>query len=272
RDYAHNASIEVALTLLGLVSSVLVARSLGPDGRGKFAAAVLWPTWICLTVSLGLQHAFAYATGVGWASPRRLAKFAARYTLAAGLPAMIAYWALSPYILRRQFHGSEWVPGIFSPFIALSLYTGLLLPIFQGRGDFASWNKGRVLRNGGWTAAVLFLALSGSLSVTTLLLSQLVILATVGLFLVLSLRKIPAGESVDDQPVLRPLFKYGMAVYLSGLAYTVNQQLDQLLLSLRVTPSELGQYAAAATLANILVLIPTSMGPVLFSKVARLHA
>src|SRR5262249_12028811 len=133
RDYAQNASVEVTLTILGFVSGVLVARSLGPEGRGRFAAAVLWPTWICLIISIGLQHAFAYATGVGWASPRRLSRFATRYTLALGLPAMIVYWAVSPNILRRQFHGSEWIPGVFAPFIALSLYTGLLLAIFQGR-------------------------------------------------------------------------------------------------------------------------------------------
>jgi O-antigen/teichoic acid export membrane protein len=271
RDYAQNASVEITLTILGFVSGVLLARNLGPEGRGRFAAAVLWPTWICLIIGIGLQHAFAYATGVGWASPRRLSRFATKYTLAIGLPAMIVYWAVSPHILRKQFHGTEWVPGIFSPFIALSLYTGLLLPIIQGRGDFVLWNKGRIFRNGAWTAAVLFLAVSGLLSVTRLLLSQLCILAFLGLFLRHSIEMIPAAESSDDPHLVPRLFKYGLAIYLSGLAYTVNQQLDQLLLSLRVTPSELGQYAAAATLANILLLIPTSIGPVLFSKIARSH-
>src|SRR5215472_14839978 len=116
KDYIQNASVEVMLTLLGFVSSVLIARNLGPDGRGKLAAAVLWPTWICLIISLGLPHAFAYATSVGWESPHRLRKLAARYALAVGFPAMIAYWALSPYIMRRQFHGTQWVPGLFSPF------------------------------------------------------------------------------------------------------------------------------------------------------------
>src|SRR5262249_59896863 len=108
-------------------------------------------------------------------------------------------------------------------------------------------------RNGVWTAAVLLLALSGFLSVTTLLLSQLFILAVLGLLLRHSVEKISPAESSEDPLLVPKLFKYGLAIYLSGLAYTVNQQLDQLLLSLRVTPSELGQYAAPATLATILL-------------------
>jgi O-antigen/teichoic acid export membrane protein len=49
----------------------------------------------------------------------------------------------------------------------------------------------------------------------------------------------------------------------------VNQQLDQLLLSLWVTPSELGQYAAAVTLAGAILVIPSAVGAIGFSKVAR---
>jgi O-antigen/teichoic acid export membrane protein len=45
--------------------------------------------------------------------------------------------------------------------------------------------------------------------------------------------------------------------------------LDQLLLSIWVVPSDLGQYAAAATLGSAILVIPAAIGPIGFSKVAR---
>ena len=66
----------------------------------------------------------------------------------------------------------------------------------------------------------------------------------------------------------RRIFKYGFAIYLSGLAYTINQQLDQLLLSL-VQSADLGQYAAAVTLSGIILVIPIAVGSIGFSKISR---
>lgn len=269
RDYANNVWIEMLLTGLGFVSGIFVARWLGPTGRGQLVAAMLWPGVIGILISLGLQHAFVYAVGVGWARPDRLQLLGLKFTMLVAVPAMVIYWWVCPWILGKQFPNESWIPGIFSLYIPLAVYSGFLLPIYQGSGDFTRWNIARVFRSGGWTLAVVVFAFLASLTVLNLLIIQLLILAVLCVYLYSRLGYLEGRNKGEGTEPLRVIFKYGFAIYLSGLAYTVNQQLDQLLLSLWVTPSDLGQYAAAATLAGAILVIPSAVGPIGFSKVAR---
>lgn len=268
-DYVRNAWVEITVMGLGFVSGVLVTRWLGPVGRGQLAAAVMWPTTVGTICSLGLQQAFSYAASVGWADPSRLRKLALRFTLFLGIPAMVVYWYLCPWILKSQFGHETWIPRLFALFIPLSVYTGLLFPIYQGMGAFRRWNIGRLIRSGGWTAAVVVLGISTVLTVINLLLAQLFVLLALALYLAFYVRGLTGQVSGQGSGTIGAIFRYGFAVYLSGLAYTINQQLDQLLLSLWVAPAELGQYAAAAALAGVLLLVPSIVGPIAFSKIAR---
>jgi O-antigen/teichoic acid export membrane protein len=269
RDYANNVWIEIILTGLGFVSGILVARWLGPSGRGQLAAAMLWPGVIGILISLGLQHAFAYAVGVGWAKPDRLQRLGAKFTLLVALPAMAIYWWICPWILGSQFPQQTWIPGIFALYIPLAVYAGFLLPIYQGSGDFKRWNIARVFRSGSWTLAVLLAVVLGWLTVLNLLVVQLATLLLLCIYLYSRLGRLQDSGKGEGTAPTSVIFRYGLAIYLSGLAYTVNQQLDQLLLSVWVTPSDLGQYAAAVTLAGAILVIPTAMGPIGFSKVTR---
>src|SRR5882724_6513686 len=183
RDYANNVWIEMLLTGLGFVSGIFVARWLGPTGRGQLAAAILWPAVIGILISLGLQHAFVYAVGVGWARPDRLQRLGLKFTLLVALPAMVVYWWVCPSILGKQFPNEQWIPGIFSLYIPLAVYSGFLLPIYQGSGDFTRWNIARVFRSGGWTLAVVVLAWLAWLTVLNLLIIQLLILAVLSVYL-----------------------------------------------------------------------------------------
>lgn len=272
RDYAHNTAVEIALSCLGVISGVLLARWLGPAGRGQLSAAVMWPTVSATTIALGLPNAFAYAMGVRWANPEHLSRLALKFTMLVAVPAMVIYWFVCPWILRRQFPDQTWIPRVFAIFIPLTVYVGLLFPIYQGSGDFTRWNIGRLFRNGAWTFCIITLAVVAGLSVLNLLLVQMAILAVVGIYLFSQLSRLSKHDGSQEAAWEKLIFRYGGAIYISSIAYTVNQQLDQLLLSLWVAPSELGQYAAAATLANVIFLIPSALGPIAFSKIARARA
>lgn len=269
RDYAQNAWVEITLAGFGFISGALVARGLGPTGRGQLSAAMMWPTTVGILCSLGLQHAFAYAAGVGWASPKQLQRLALKFSSLVGLPTMLIYWFLCPLILKRQFPDQLWVPRLFAFYIPVSLYVGLMLPVYQGNGDFLRWNVSRLFRNGVWTLWIIIAAPLVGLSVINLLGVQMVVLSVLGLFLFSQVGHLEDRRKGDNKTQTRMIFKYGVAIYISSLAYTVNQQLDQLLLSLWVAPSELGEYAAAVSLAGVILLIPSTVGPIVFSKIAR---
>ena len=51
--------------LLGAVSGILLARTLGPAPRGEYAAIVLWPTALAIVGELGFNFSISYHCGKG---------------------------------------------------------------------------------------------------------------------------------------------------------------------------------------------------------------
>ncbi len=269
KDYFRNASTDIVATGFGFASGILVARGLGPEGRGQFAAAMMWPGLAGVLVVFGLQQAFAFAAGAGWSSPKNLHRMAALYSLIVGVAATFLFLLACPYLFRKSFPGTLWIPAAFAWSIPFALYSGFLMTIYQGRGDFKRWNGAKLLRSGGWTLAVGGFLVLGSATVFNFLLAQLLILVVLSVYLAWG---IPALSSslVEPPCSFGRLLRYGLAVYASHIVYMVNQQLDQLLLSLWVVPEQLGQYAAAVTVSGILLLVPGVIGPIIFSQMARL--
>jgi O-antigen/teichoic acid export membrane protein len=268
RDYALNSLSDVIITAVGFVSSILIARGLGPEGRGQLAAAFLWPMAFAALSTLGLPHAFAYAAGARWASPGRLARFGTAFALVVGVPIAFAYFLAAPYFLRVAFPRPALSLRLFGCFIPLTLWAALWAALYQGKGDFVTWNLAKVLRSAGYTAWVAMALFLGVASVPVVLWSQ-VVLAVLSLTLLgLRMPRLPADDSPGAVPVAK-LLRYGLSVYASGILYMLNQQLDQLLLSVWVPARELGQYAAAASLSAIVLVAPSALGPVVFSRLAR---
>jgi O-antigen/teichoic acid export membrane protein len=184
------------------------------------------------------------------------------------VPTMAVYWFVCPWILGNQFPDQGWVPGVFALYIPLAVYAGLLLSIYQGCGDFIRWNIGRLFRNSTWTLLLIVLAAVASVTVLNLLLVQISILAVLGIYLFSQLGHLKGRNRGEGTAPIGRVFKYGFAVYISTIAYSVTQQFDQLLLSLWVSPSELGEYMVGATVAGSILLIPSAVGPIVFSKIA----
>jgi O-antigen/teichoic acid export membrane protein len=197
-----------------------------------------------------------------------LARFGTFFALTMGLPMGAAYFIAAPSLLRKAFPILPESLRLFGCFIPLSLWAGLWMAVYQGRGDFGTWNLARLIQSAGYTAWVAVALLLGVATVPVVLWSQVVLALFVLALLGLRMRERSVGCVRGAVPTGR-LFRYGLAVYASGIFYMLNQQLDQLLLSLWVPPQELGQYALAASLSGIMLLAPTAMGPVVFSHLAR---
>lgn len=268
RDYVHTSWIELVLSVAGLLGGIVLSRAFGPTVRGEYAAATLWPGLLAVLVGLGLHHSCAYAAASGSATPSALLRFGTCYAALVGVPAAAIYGIVCPTILSNAFKEVPLAAKLFALSIPVTLLGGLLLPILQGAHEFAAWNKIRAIRGLSWVVAVILLAGAQQTSTSGLLHAQLLIMVLVAGLAARSVGSI--ADARDPGEVNKAaLFRYGGAVYLSGLTYLLNQQLDQLVLSLTVPIAELGQYAAAVSLSSLLLIVPQMLGPVLFTKLAR---
>ena len=261
----------VALMLLGLATSTLAARLLGPTGRGELAAIQIWPTAIASIAMLGMPEALVYFSGrFPTQAGRYLSSSIALILLACPLFITIGYWAM-PVLLSAQadwiVHAARWYLLLIIPIFA---FVGMAFHPLRGRSDFAVWN---ILRLGlpiGWLIILLIATIFRLPSPALLAAAYLGILflyAFPGFYVVT--RRIP-GPFRPDPSKWGSLFRYGLPCMFTTMPQLLNLRLDQMLMATLLPSRSLGLYVVAVGWSNGLRPLFSALGAVLFPKVASI--
>ena len=257
-----------AVRVFTFASGVVLARVLGPSGRGLLTVALLWPS---LTTSVGAIVNTQTATFFGARFGERGLKQCVRLGLVNGVlllgAALLVNWAM----VRVQYP-SVYAPAnlycLAVPFTIMSgVYGGSLLSS-RRIGEF--WGM-RVLGSSVPFIAVLVLGAAHRLTVTAYVAASIAgfALATAAaIYAVYHARDeaLPRENSPSDGAVL----SYGAKIVVTSLPTQANYRLDQLLMSLLVAPSEIGEYVVATTWSSAVSVIGTAFGSVVQSDSARL--
>jgi O-antigen/teichoic acid export membrane protein len=268
-DVGLTAGTNVALAALNAGSGVLLARALGPDGRGEVAAIQLWGMFLATLALMGIQDAVVYYAARTRHLAGRYAISAAALGLLASVPVVVAGWFLIPLVLASQSDSTKELARLFLLFVpiyAVSTQPGQAL---RGLGSFGRWNFLRILPAFLWVVVV----------VAAIVVDQRTpAFMTIG-FLVLSLVTLGASVWVAA-PVVeppydvrthtwRPLLGYGLPLLLATIPHWLNIRLDQMLLAAFVSSRDLGLYVVAVAWAGLVAPLVNAFGIVLFPRLAR---
>ena len=261
------------LAALALVSGSMVARLLGPTGRGELAAIQTWAAFLALLASLGLPDAVVYFSS---RRPERSAVFlvsAISAMLVAAIPFVAAGYLLLPGLLSAQSADTIATGRQYLVMFVLLMATqGMLLHPLRGRQDFLAWNLLRVLYAVLWIAALLALSIAALNHPGSVAGAYLVSLACGALVAVFILRRRVPGPYRPDPRMWRPMLKFGIPLAGSSLPQMLNLRLDQLLMAAFLPAALLGQYAVAVAWSGAMAPILQGLGSVLFPRVASQHS
>jgi O-antigen/teichoic acid export membrane protein len=251
-----------------VVSGVLAARLLGPEGRGSFALLVLFPTVLFQLGSLGLPVALTYFI----ASERRAA---------AALLAVVAVPAVAQAIVLVLIHfaliavvfgaGDEDVRR--SGLITLAIVPSALasqygLAVLQGYQRFVAFNALRILPAILYSAAVaaLFVMGVGDLVAVT---AGFVIanIASAIITGILAARLISA-QRVQARQSLRELLRFGLKALVGAFSPIQTFRLDQAVVGLLLSPVALGHYVVGLSFTNLPHLLGQSIGAIAYPRIA----
>jgi O-antigen/teichoic acid export membrane protein len=267
RDTFITLASSVGVTLTGLLTGMLLARTLGPTGRGLMTTVLIWPQILTWMGGLSLGYANIYYGAAQPHGRRRLFANSLWAALALGSIVGVSAALVLPHFVRLdpQQHRLLTISLLLMPF---GLWADFAVSLLHGTGRFDRLGVVRLAAPVVTAAGLLGLWAAHALTVST------AILATwtgswvqTGLTLWFLTRDGSAGIR-PDRGLLRRSLAYASRIHIGTLASVANARLDQLILTLVLAPRALGLYAFAVTLSELLNQAATALSAVLLPKVA----
>jgi O-antigen/teichoic acid export membrane protein len=259
----------VVTTGIAIVNGFMLARVLGPSGKGDFYLLTMLPVSVMVLIQLGLPQAFGFFAARG--KTVGINTMTLVLTAALCIPALIATLALLPLLRSTVLHSLD--PYLIILAMAVlplmlngTFTTGILLARHAVRW-FAAVNIGLTVTSiclYALVVGVLGLGLVGALW-TTLLIA---FIGPIGFFIgsARASARVPDAERLS----YRELLGYALPLYPGNLTQYFSLRVDVYLLAALVAdPSApLGYYSMAVTMAQLVFFLPNAVSTVFFPHVA----
>jgi O-antigen/teichoic acid export membrane protein len=256
---------------LRFATSIVVARTLGVEGKGIYVLVLTVSSLLLLGLNLGVSGAFTYYTASNQFKPAELFAFAVLLSLAISAIGGAIFWLAYRPLLEGTFligtSPNQMVLVMIS--LPISLLMTFLASILLGLQQIVAYNAINVINYG---TNLLFQVASALLGggVTGAILAWL---ASSALALLATLYLSRSFATLDFRSVgkiLRPAFSYGIKNYVANLLTFFNYRLDSFLVNFISGPVSVGLYTTGVTMAELLWYIPNSLSSTLFPKVSGL--
>lgn len=259
-------TVRVLLVAAGLLSSVITARMLGPEGRGIF---FYWTTLAALAIqfgNLGLHSSNTFYLAKNRAHFSTLAANSLWVSLVGGgaigsILVTILWFAGRP--LQDEW-GLLWPTLIIIP---AGLYFLLGTNLFVALQRFSEYN-GFELVNRYVGLAVVSLAAWFFPSPESLVAALALVAAFICVPLYHRLGRL-GGGTTPSFALFRRGFGYGLRAYLVAVIALFVLRLNTLLLERSVETSTLGVWSIAAQLLDVIAIVPATFALVLFPKLVE---
>jgi O-antigen/teichoic acid export membrane protein len=269
----HAFGVSIILLPLGIATSVLIARSIGPTGKGSFDLIIATAALLTMVLSLSLPPGVTYVVAQGKVSSRVLAL---QLVLVAIAQALLALVIVSLLQLTGYSH-------IFLPDWGLWIVAGLVVyvwvemlnkfwgSILTGQQQIAVVNNSELVGRMAQFLTLFILAgglyLAGKrLSVSMLFLATLSASILINILLLSSLGF--HFEASRDASGLKAAVAFALPCYAANTAQFLNYRLDVFVVGFFAGATSVGRYTLAVSLGQLLWLMSNSVANVLLPKVA----
>ena len=268
RQSFSTLSTQVVLMVVGMLTSIIVARELGPTLKGQAALLTLVTQLLFMVGSMGLGTAFSFQTAKRKYPPRQILTGALVGAVLLGSGAIGIFYLAFP-LYAGVWEGISSRLVLYSALLAIvGIYTTYLTRILVGYGRIYSMNIGDLTRSLTNFAGVVLLLVVWNFGlggvVTSFWMAALAQTLVVLYFLRANLRP----TRFWGGGFLRDSLTFGIKSQSLLLINFLNYRVDMLLLKHFSTDSAVGYYSLAVAMAELMWLVPNAAVAPLFSGIA----
>jgi O-antigen/teichoic acid export membrane protein len=276
-----------SLTTIGLsgLASIVIARQLGPVGRGQWATIFSLATLVATLAGLGLPTASGYAAGkLDLDRRRQLITAALCASCALALSAAGAYLVVA--LAAGSAHASRAAIAVGAVIAALAVVQNVTQQLVLVASALRWFVLANVLPAGAALVAIGAFAVAGELTLVGVVVIYAARIAACGLIALVGLADARRHAGVPRESprqaarrvltsarsalvTLSPYWSYALMTFATLSLTQVVQRVDVLLVAGLRGSRDAGFYAVAVQLLELLVVVPGALGFLLFRRGAR---
>jgi O-antigen/teichoic acid export membrane protein len=242
---------KVATALVGFVTSILIARWLGPSGRAEYFLGATVAAGVFATCHLSLDQSIFWAIAERLASVVRIVRTLAPVTVALAVACFGLYWVVDRVGLLDELpYGTAIVAAFLAPILlARFLLDAILYATDRARLASVSLVATAVLQLGGIAAlgavgrisSATVLAVSGASTLVGGIGNAMAVIRT-------------ASDGTVGRVDARSLLHIGLHNHLAVVGLWLALRADVIIVAQLVSKRDLGLYSLAVTLAEVVLL------------------
>jgi O-antigen/teichoic acid export membrane protein len=258
----HALASRILLLCVNVTTGIIVARTLGPEGRGTVAAIFLWMFVIPRLLTLGVPAALRYQVRRRTFEAAELFSSALIISAILGFLSFVIGIVIVPHLLTqysRSVVAFAQVMMIFAPF---ALCNATVEAFFESEGAFKQANAMIYLPPVGALMGLLILLETNNISPYTVAIVYELPLGLIAVATIIQVRRsLRLPQDVTRR--VRSLLHYGLRAYGIDVLETLASQIDQALVVGLLSAASFGIYAVAVNASFIVSLPGMSLNAVL---------
>ena len=249
KDFLHTSLTRYLIILISFISSVLIARNLGAEGKGYVVGILIIPQLFAAYGSFSVNESFLFFIGKKEISLKRLNFFLA-WVLVVQCPLLVILCYLYFVIIGSSSEKASIIIAV--ALIPLLLFLEILRFCQRGVFHIGKYNTGLLIES---AVTLFFIGYSLFMDYGAF---AIVVSYTAGYFFslcfILFNFPVPEVSNVSAVSVI-DLFSYGWKVHLFRILNVTEAKFDIFLISILLAPGELGLYSVAVSLSQLYALI-----------------
>lgn len=257
---------KIFILALSLGGSVILARGLGPDGRGLLAFLLVYPGLLTPLLEGGIRQAATFYVGKNKDPIEYILGAVGLHFLVASVLGTIVCIGLLLHAGNMQV--SEQLAIVSALTIPATLASSYIRGVFLGKNDVKRFNSLSWIEKVIFVVALLILQFMDKLNVDNAILVTLFSGMINSFFGIALLIKSGFPMPKVNASVFWGMLKIGAVYAVALFLITANYRLDIILLDKLSDNETIGQYNVAMRLAELLWEIPAAIGVVTFARSA----
>ena len=273
KDTLTTFSTQIIGVILGLAAAIIIARVLGPSGKGAYTLIILVPTLLATFGTLGIGVANLYFVGK---KKYKLVDITSNsVVLASGLGILFAatflayFYYFHPSFLKGADPLCILIVTLVLPF---SLLTAYFIHILLGEQKINKCNLIHLVQISSFLLFLLFFLIIIERSVLSTIMAWVSATIVTTITSILLVRRLtPIGFSFHF-PLFKDSIKFGVQGYLGNALSFLNYRVDMFIVNFLMGVTFVGYYSVAVVMAEALWYFPGAVGTMMLARTPRLNS